>query len=81
MEPCLFFVNYTVGGTKFGINSFLSLLVPAAFSSVENPLVIWLKRMAEHKRIRSHLKTAHSPLSPSKHSSVLPTPLALCLGL
>lgn len=68
MEPCLFFANkqdYTVGRTKFGVNSLLSLLIPAAFPSLENPLAIWLKRTAQHKRIWSHLKTAtHSPLSP-----------------
>lgn len=43
MEPCLFFANkqdYTMDRTKFGINSLLSLLIPAAFPSLENPLAI-----------------------------------------
>lgn len=47
-----------MGRTKFDINSLLSLLFRVVFPSLENPLAIYLKRTAQHKRIRSHLKTA-----------------------
>lgn len=81
MEPCLFFANkqdYTVGRTKFGINSFHSLLTPAAFPSLENPLAIWLKRTA--KTTQKNQKPfedsyTHILLSPHQSRALFSQPL------